>query len=62
MSRFKIPIVPTTTQRSIRFPNDLIDDIENIIQGKETTFTAFVVAASRHAIDELREENNLIKK
>ena len=38
------------------------DDIENIIQGKETTFTAFVVAASRHAIDELREENNLIKK
>lgn len=62
MSHFKIPIVPSTTQRSIRFPNDLIDDVENIIQGKETTFTAFVVAATRHAIDELKEENNLIKR
>lgn len=55
MSYFKIPIVPSTTQRSIRFPNDLIDDVEKIIQGKETTFTAFVVAATRHAIDELKE-------
>lgn len=62
MSRFKIPIVPTTTQRSIRFPNDLINDIEKAIQGKETTFTAFVVAATRHAIDELKEENDLIKR
>lgn len=62
MSRFKIPIIPSTTQRSIRFPNDLIDDIENVIQGKETTFTAFVVAATRHAIDELKEGNNLIKR
>ncbi len=55
MSNFKIPIIPSTTQRSIRFPNDLIDEIENAIKGKETTFTAFVVAASRHAIDELKD-------
>ena len=55
MSQFKIPIVPSTTQRSIRFPNDLINDVEKIIQGKESTFSAFVVAATRHAIDELKE-------
>lgn len=61
MNKFKIPIIPSTTQRSIRFPNDLIEDIENAITGKETTFTAFIVAASRHAIDELKEQK-LINK
>ena len=58
MNSFKIPIIPSTTQRSIRFTNDLIDDVENAIRGKETTFTAFIVAATRHALDELNSNNN----
>ena len=58
MSNFKIPIIPSTTQRSVRFPNSLIDDVEDAIRGKETTFSAFVVAATKHAIDELKEDNN----
>ncbi len=58
MNSFKIPIIPSTTQRSIRFPNDLIDDVENAIRGKKTTFTAFIVAATRHALDELNSNNN----
>lgn len=58
MSNFKIPIIPSTTQRSVRFPNSLIDDVEDAIRGKETTFSAFVVAATRHAIDELKENND----
>lgn len=58
MNSFKIPIIPSTTQRSIRFPNDLIDDVENAIRVKETTFTAFIVAATRHALDELNSNNN----
>ena len=58
MNSFKIPIIPSTPQRSIRFPNDLIEDVENAIRGKETTFTAFIVAATRHAIDELNNNNN----
>ena len=57
MSNFKIPIIPSTTQRSVRFPNSLIDDVEDAIRGKETTFSAFVVAATRHAINELKEDN-----
>ena len=57
MSKFKIPVIPSTSQRSIRFPNDLIDEVENAIKGKQTTFTAFIVAATRHAIDELKETN-----
>lgn len=62
MNNFKIPIIPPTSQRSIRFPNDLIEDVENIIKGKQTTFTAFVVAATRHAIDELKANDKLITK
>jgi len=64
MNKFKIPVIPPTSHRSIRFPNDLIEDVENLIKGKQTTFSAFVVAATRHAIDELREteDNNLITK
>ncbi len=58
MNSFKIPIIPSTTQRSIRFPNDVIDDVENAIRGKETTFTAFIVAATRHALDELNNNEN----
>lgn len=62
MSSFKIPIIPSTTQRSIRFPNNLIEDVENAIKGKETTFSAFIVAATQHAIDELNQNNDLILK
>ena len=60
MSNFKIPVIPSTTQRSIRFPNDLIEDIENDIQNKDSTFSAFVIAASRHAIEELKSKENNI--
>lgn len=59
MSNFKIPIIPSTSQRSIRFPNDLIEDVENAIEGKQTTFTAFVVAATRHAVDELKDTKDI---
>ncbi len=61
MSTFKIPIIPSTTQRSIRFPNNVIDEVEELIRGKETTFTAFVVEATRHAIDELKQDNLIHK-
>lgn len=60
MNSFKIPIIPQTTQRTIRFPNDLIDDIEEVIKGKDTTFSAFIVAAARHTMDELKENDDSI--
>jgi len=55
MEKFKIPVVPRTTNRSIRFPNDILEGIENAIQGKECTFTAFVVEAVRVALRNLEE-------
>lgn len=56
MSKFKIPKIPPTTSKSIRFPNDIIEKIEKAIQGKQCTFTAFVVEAVRVALESLEEE------
>lgn len=56
MKKFKIPSVPPTTNKCIRFPNDIIDEVENSIAGKNCTFTAFVVEAVRVALENLKEE------
>ena len=56
MKTFKIPNVPPTTNKSIRFPNDLIQDVEDAIRGKDCTFSAFVVEAVRVALENLKEE------
>lgn len=58
MAKFRIPKIPPTTNKSIRFPNDVIDAVERAIQGKECTFTAFVVAAVRAALESLEEEED----
>jgi len=57
MSGFKIPKVPATTNKTIRFPNDLVKEVEDVISGKECTFSAFVIAAVRNALEELKEED-----
>ena len=51
MRKFKIPAVPPTTNKSIRFPNDVIEQVEAAIQGKDCTFSAFVVEAVRVALE-----------
>jgi len=56
MSRFKIPSQPPTTNKCVRFPNDLIDTVERLIRNKNCTFSAFVVAAVRAAVEELEAE------
>ena len=56
MEQFKIPKIPATTNKSIRFPNDIIDAVEEAIRGKNCTFSAFVVEATRVALENLEEE------
>lgn len=56
MRKFKIPAVPPATNKSIRFPNDVIEQVEAAIQGKDCTFSAFVVEAVRVALESLEEE------
>lgn len=58
MSGFKIPKIPSTTNKTIRFPNDLIAAVETAIAGKECTFSAFVIAAVRNALKELEESED----
>lgn len=55
MANFKIPRLPATTNKTIRFPNDVIEDVETAIAGKDCTFSAFVIAAVKNALDELSE-------
>ena len=55
MKKFKIPSVPPTTNKCIRFPNNIIENVETAISGKECTFTAFVVEAVRVALESLDE-------
>ena len=55
MGKFKIPTIPPTTNKTIRFPNDVIEDVEKAIQGKECTCSAFVIAAVRAALDDIED-------
>lgn len=56
LGKFKIPSTPPTTNKTIRFPNDVVEAVENAIQGKDCTFSAFVVAAVRAALEDLESE------
>lgn len=62
MREFKIPAIPPTTNKCIRFPNDLIDQIEKAIQGKNCTFSAFVIEAVRVALENLNEQQESNKE
>ncbi len=55
MGKFKIPSVPATTNKTIRFPNDVVEQVEQAIQGKDCTFSAFVIAAVRSALEDLEQ-------
>lgn len=57
MKKFQIPAVPPTTNKCIRFPNNIIEEVEQAIEGKQCTFTAFVVEAVRVALENLKEDN-----
>ena len=46
----------TSTNKSIRFPNTVIDEVETAIRGTDCTFSAFVVEAVRVALENLEEQ------
>ena len=39
MAAFQIPRTPHTTNKTIRFPDDVIVDVEAAIAGKDCTFS-----------------------
>ena len=58
MGKFKIPENPPTVNKTIRFPHDIVDDVENAIKGKDCTFSAFVIAAVRAALEDLKSNGS----
>lgn len=56
MRKFKIPSLPSTESKTIRFPVDVIAEVEEAIRGTNCTFSAFVIEAVRVALDNLKEE------
>ena len=55
VGKFKIPETPPTVNKTIRFPTDIVEKVERAIKGKDCTFSGFVIAAVRAALDELEE-------
>ena len=56
MKKFNIPSMPPTANKSIRFPVDVVNKVEQAIKGKDCTFTAFVVEAVRVALESIEED------
>ena len=52
----KVPKIPTSTNKSIRFPNTVIEQVEEAIRGTDCTFSAFVVESVRMSLQDLAEQ------
>ncbi|MBQ3552607.1 MAG: hypothetical protein IJA35_05615 [Clostridia bacterium] len=55
MGKFKIPKTPPTINKTIRFPVDVVEEVEDAIRGKDCTFSAFVIAAVRAALEDIND-------
>ncbi len=40
--------------KTIRFPLDLIEQIETVIKGKNVSFSGFVIQACKYALDNIK--------
>ena len=47
-----------TENKTIRFPIPLINKIEKNIEGKDVTFSRFVIQACEYALDNIEENKN----
>lgn len=56
MAKFKIPENPPTVNKTIRFPSNVVEQVESAIQGKDCTFSGFVIAAVRSALEDLDKD------
>ena len=57
MREFRIPKQPISATKSVRFPVEMIDEVEEAIRGQDCTFSAFVVSAVRWALDRAYSED-----
>ena len=55
MGKFIIPETPPTVNKTIRFPSDVVENVERAIKGRDCNFSAFVIAAVRAALEDLED-------
>lgn len=50
------PYKKETENKTIRFPIQLIEDIENAIKNKDVTFSRFVIQACEYALNDIEDK------
>jgi len=58
MRKFEIPTTPSSTNKCIRFPNNVIEQVEDAIKGTNCSFSAFVIEAVKVALENLNDKDN----
>lgn len=57
MRKFHIPITPSSSTKSVRFPDDVIKEVEDAIKNTDCSFSAFVVEAVKVALENLKDDS-----
>ena len=52
------PYKKETENKTIRFPIQLIEDIEKAIKNKDVTFSRFVIQACEYALNNIEDKKN----
>lgn len=55
MKKFKVPCIPPTCVKTIRFPINIVEQVEEVTKGTNCTFSAFVNEAVKMALDSVGE-------
>ena len=58
MRKFKIPQMYTTTNKTIRFPDNVIAEVEEAIRGTNCNLSDFVIESTMVALENLKEEQH----
>lgn len=51
----KLPKKPSSTTKSIYFPNEVIEMVEKAICKRNCSFSGFIVAAVKHTLENMEE-------
>lgn len=53
---FKIPTPMNSINKTIRFPINVVEDVEDLIKGTNCTFSAFVIEAVKSAVNYIKDK------
>ncbi|MBO5478688.1 MAG: hypothetical protein J6A04_03115 [Clostridia bacterium] len=56
------PYKKETENKTIRFPIQLIEDIENAIKNQNVTFSRFVIQACEYALNNIEYKKKIVNK